>query len=122
MSPEQEVDYMVHDCLFAIGQTVGLAKQIDYDAIVWWRTRYRAKFLHAMCVNGNSWARDRHRVTAVARFLGLRATSYAGDAPIITRLCAQHASAEVEHGCHMNAEREGLTIANAGAAGVPLAS
>jgi hypothetical protein len=120
MTSEQEVDYIVHDCLFAIGQTVGRDKQIAYDAIVWWRARYREKFLDAMSANGNSWARDRHRVTAVARYLGLRAAHYAGDNPVVTQACAQYASAEVEHGCHMNAEREGLTSTLA--AGVRIAS
>ena len=104
MNPQQEVECMVQDCLFAIGQTVGRSKQLDYDAIVWWRDRYRDKFLRALSCNGASWAVDRHRVTAVARFLGLRAVHYAGEHPAIDRACAERASVEVELGCRMQAE------------------
>ncbi len=106
MIPQQEIDYILHDCFFAIGQTVGPSTRVDYDAIVWWRARYREKFLHAMTVTGNSWARDRHRVTAVARYLGQRAAYHAGVDAIIDRSCAERASADVELGCRMNAERE----------------
>ena len=114
MTPQQEVDYALHDCFFAIGQTIGRAKQLHYDAVVWWRTRYHEKFLHAMTVNGNSWIRDRDRVTAVARYLGERAAHYAGDGPVIHRACAERASADVEAGCRMNAEREGVVLSAAG--------
>src|SRR5438093_2272749 len=103
MSPEQEVKYMVQDCLFAIGQTVGRETRPDHDAIVWWRSRYRQKFLQAMDVHGASWAEDRRRVTAVARFLGLRVADYAGEDRIIDRACAERASEEVERGCQMHA-------------------
>jgi hypothetical protein len=108
MTPQQEVECMVQDCLFAIGQTVGLAKQLDYDAIVWWRNRYREKFLRALSCNGASWAADRARVTAVARFLGLRAVHHAGEHLAIDRACAERASVEVELGCRMQAARSSL--------------
>jgi len=108
MTPAEEVDYVLNDCFFAVGQAVGTAKSLDFDAIQWWRGRYRAFFLHAMTANGNSWSRDRHRVTAVGRFLGQRALHYAGDQPSIDVRCASLASRDVEAGCRMNAEREGV--------------
>ena len=70
MTPTQEVDYILDDCFFAVGQAVGTQKSLDFEAIRWWRARYRAFFLHAMTSTGTSWVSDRHRVTAVGRFLG----------------------------------------------------
>jgi hypothetical protein len=108
MTAEQEVDYILHDCFFAVGQTVATHKQVDFDAVVWWRERYREKFLHALTHLGNSWARDRRRVVAVGRYLGERAVHHAGDEPTIDIRCAALASADVESGCQMNAEREAM--------------
>jgi hypothetical protein len=108
MTPDQEVDYMLNDCFFAVGQAVGTCKSLDLDAIQWWRTRYRAFFLHAMTVTGNSWSRDRDRVTAVGRFLGQRALHHSGDRPSIDLRCAALASNDVETGCRMNAMSEGV--------------
>jgi hypothetical protein len=108
MTPEQEVDYILHDCFFAVGQMIGTQKQLDFDAVVWWRERYREKFLHAMTGLGNSWARDRRRVVAVGRYLGECALHHAGDGRTIDARCAAKASAEVESACQMNAEREAL--------------
>jgi hypothetical protein len=87
---------------------VGTRKSLDFDVIPWWRARYRAFFLHAMSANGNSWLRDRDRVTAVGRFLGQRALFHAGDQTSIDLRSAALASTDVEIGCRMNAEREGL--------------
>jgi len=109
MTPAQEVDYILSDCFFAVGQALGTRKTVDFDVIPWWRGRYRAFFLHAMSVNGNSWLRDRQRVTAVGRFLGQRSLHHAGDHPSIDLRAATLASNDVETGCHMNAEREGVT-------------
>ena len=108
MTPVQQVDYVLNDCFFAVGQAVGTRKTLDFDVIPWWRARYRSFFLHAMSVNGNSWLRDRHRVTAVGRFLGQRALHHAGDQPSIDLSAAALASNDVESGCRMNAEREGV--------------
>jgi hypothetical protein len=116
MTPAQEVDYILNDCFFAVGQAVGTQKSLDVDAIRWWRTRYRALFLHAMTATGTSWLRDRHRVTAVGRFLGQRALHHAGDRPSIDVHCATLASSDVETGCRMNAVREGVCTDSAGAA------
>jgi hypothetical protein len=106
MDAEQEVNYILHDCFFAVGQMVGTRKAIDFDALVWWRDRYRDRFLYAMTDLGNSWASDRRRVVAVGRFLGQRALVHAGDGPTIDVRCAARASADVEAGCQMSAERE----------------
>jgi hypothetical protein len=106
MTPTHEVDYILNDCFFAVGQAVGTRKHLDLDAIVWWRTRYRAAFLHAMTSGGNSWVRDRERVTAVGRFLGQRALHYAGDSPSIDINCARQASSEVDAGCRLGATRD----------------
>jgi hypothetical protein len=108
MTPAQEVDYILNDCFFAVGQAVGTRKSLDFEAIQWWRTRYRAFFLHAMTANGNSWLRDRHRVTAVGRFLGQRALHHAGEDASIDVRSAALASADVETGCRMNAQIEGV--------------
>ena len=108
MTPAREIDYILDDCFFAVGQSIGTEKSVDFDALQWWRARYRAFFLHAMTALGNSWARDRDRVTAVGRFLGQRALHHAGDKPSIDVRCATLASIDVETGCRMNAEREGV--------------
>jgi hypothetical protein len=106
MATAHEVDYILHDCFLAVGQTVGLHKRIEFQAITWWHERYRAFFLDAMTRLGNSWARDRQRVTSVGRYLGLRAVYHAGSRDAIDLTCAMRASADVEAGCRMNAERE----------------
>ncbi len=114
MAPQEEVDYILADCFFAAGQTVGSSRQLDYDALVWWRSRYRDKFLHAMLAAGNSWERDRRRVTAVGRYLGQRVVEHAGIEPVISLESAAKASFDVESGCRMNAERDALLPAPAG--------
>ena len=77
------VDYVVDECFFAVGQAVGTRKTLSYEAVVWWREHYRAKFLKAMQRFGNRWAEDRDRVSAVGFMLAERATRYAGDATAI---------------------------------------
>lgn len=108
MTAERHVDDILADCFFAVGQIVGTSKSIDYDAVVWLRSRYRAKFLHAMTATGTEWDRDRHRVTAVGRYLGQRALHHAGDRQSIDVSAIAQAAADVEQGCRMNAEREGV--------------
>jgi len=108
MTPTEEVDYILNDCFFAVGQAVGTGKSLDFEAIQWWRARYRAFFLHAMTATGTAWLRDRHRVTAVGRFLGQRALHHAANRPSIDVHCAALAASEVEAGCRMNAIREGV--------------
>ena len=108
MTSTQQIDYILNDCFLAVGQAIGTARALDTEAIEWWRTRYRVFFLNAMVRNGNSWERDRDRVTAVGRFLGERALFHAADKPSIDKDSAYKASADVESGCRMNAVREGV--------------
>jgi len=42
---------------------------VDWDAVVWWRDHYRARFLAAMQAFGNRWQQDRNNVTGVAVML-----------------------------------------------------
>jgi hypothetical protein len=111
MTPTEQIDYILGDCLLAVGQAIRTEKTIDAEAISWWRQRYRVAFLHAMVGNGNSWERDRHRVTAVGRYLGERALFHAEGKASIDLHSARQASADVEAGCRMNAFREGVDTA-----------
>jgi hypothetical protein len=106
MTPEQQVDYILHDCFLAVGQSVGTRKGLDFGVVVWWRERYRRAFLAAMTTTGNSWTDDRVRVTAVGRFLGERAVHHAGDCPTIDMRSAALASRDVEAGCRMRAAND----------------
>lgn len=106
MTPAVEADYIVHDCLFAIGQAIGRHKAVDADAVGWIRARYRDMFEHVMSHEGNSWAADRNRVTAVGRYLGQRALFHARDRAIVDVASMREAAFEVERGCQMNAARE----------------
>lgn len=108
MAPAEQIDYILNDCFLAVGQAIGTRKTLDPEALRWWRTRYRLAFLKAMVEKGNSWERDRNRVTAVGRFLGERALFHASGHQSINLECALKASADVEEGCRMNAVREGV--------------
>lgn len=104
MTPDERVDYMLNDCFFAVGQAIGARKQVDYDVIVWWRDRYRGKFLHAITISGNSWSEDRERLIGVSHRLGKCALRYSGDGPSIDTQSAIRSSDEVETACHMRAK------------------
>ena len=104
--PVDQIDYILNDCLLAAGQGIGTEKSVDFEVVLWWRARYRQFFLHAMEAQGNSWAADRHRVTAVGRYLGQRALHHAVATPSIDLRAAALASQDVETGCQMNAVRE----------------
>ena len=108
MAKAGDLDYILADCFLAAGQAVGPEKTLDFDTVMWWHRRYRRAFHHAMTTKGTSWSADRHRVTAVGRYLGQRAAAYTGRQTNIDRMAAARASAEVEHGCQMNASREAL--------------
>jgi hypothetical protein len=103
-----QVDYILHDCFFAVGQAVGRPRHVDLDALAWWRQRYREAFQRAMDEHANSWPGDRQRLTAVGRFLGQRALHHAGEHDTIDLVCAQRASSEVEQGCRMRAQQDGI--------------
>jgi len=102
MVSSNDVDVMLNECFLALGRGVGGEKTIDYDAITWWRSRYRIKFVHALQVSGNSWIEDRSRVLAVSRWLGQRARIHSGEQTRIDAAAAARASAEVEGGCAMS--------------------
>ena len=80
---ERQVEYVVDDCFFTVGQVVGMRTTVDYDAVIWWRDHYRAKFLAAMMAFGNRWLQDRSNVTSVAFMLAERAVRYAEGKPSI---------------------------------------
>lgn len=109
MSVDQ-IDVMLNDCLLAAGQGIGTEKPVDFDVVVWWRERYRGFFAQALG-RGNSYAADRRRVTAVGRYLGQRALHHAAAAASVDLNAARLASHDVETGCQMNAQREGVASA-----------
>ena len=111
----EHIDAILNDCLLAAGQGIGTEKSVDFDVVVWWRTRYRRFFLHAITAKGNDYAADRRRVTAVGRYLGQRALHHASASPSIDLRAAELASHDVETGCQMNAQREGLSATVAAA-------
>ena len=45
---EEAVQYVLADCFFAVGQTIGMRMTVDYEAVVWWHDHFRAKFVAAM--------------------------------------------------------------------------
>ena len=73
---ERQVEYIVDDCFFTVGQVVGMRTTVDYEAVIWWRDHYREKFLAAMMAFGNRWMEDRSNVTSVAIMLAERAVRY----------------------------------------------
>ena len=107
----EHIDAILNDCLLAAGQGIGSEKSVDFDVVLWWRARYRRFFLHAITANGNSYEADRRRVTAVGRYLGHRALYHASESPSIDVRAAALAAHDVETGCQMNAQREGLGAA-----------
>ncbi len=102
---EDAVDYILDECFFNVGQGVGGRKTVDHDAIAFWRDHFRARFLSAMERFGNTWLRDRERVTAVSRLLGERAVAHAEQRGSIDVDCAIKASADVEKYCVLHAAR-----------------
>ena len=109
---ERAVDYILDDCFFAVGQAIGTRKTVAYEAVLWWRDHYRAKFLRAMATFGNRWQSDRDNVTGAALLFGERAVRYAGEAPVIDGAAFQRAAADVERCCQLHstrrARRDGL--------------
>lgn len=108
MAQVEDIDYVLSDCFLAVGQAVGPDRTVDFDTVTWWHRRYRRAFHHAMTSGGASWAADRHRVTAVGRYLGQCVVAYAGSRATIDLATAARASAEVERGCQMNATRHAV--------------
>jgi hypothetical protein len=102
---ERAVDYVLDDCFFTVGQVVGMRKTLEYEAVVWWRDHYRARFLAAMRRFGDRWRCDRDNVTGVAFMLAERAVRHAGEATVIDIACARRAAAEVERYCQLHSRR-----------------
>lgn len=102
---ERAVDYILDDCFFAVGQVVGTRKTVDYDAVLWWRDHYRAKFVRAIRAFGNRWQADRQNVTGVALMFGERAVRHAGESASIDLSAFQKAAADVERYCQLHASR-----------------
>ena len=102
---ERQVEYIVDDCFFTVGQVVGMRTTVDYDAVIWWRDHYRQKFLAAMMAFGNRWMQDRANVTSVAIMLAERAVRYSEGKPSIDVEAARKAAADVERHCEVHARR-----------------
>ena len=102
---ERQVEYIVDDCFFTVGQVVGMRTTVDYEAVIWWRDHYREKFLAAMMAFGNRWMEDRSNVTSVALMLAERAVRYSEGKPSIDAEAARRAAADVERHCELHARR-----------------
>ena len=102
---EEAVEYVLGDCFFAVGQTIGMRTTVDYDAIIWWHDHFRTKFLAAMRRQGNRWLQDRENVTAVGWMLAERAVRHAGGGSSIDVDSARRAAADVERYCQLHAKR-----------------
>ena len=102
---EEAVEYVLGDCFFAVGQTVGMRMTVDYDAVVWWHDHFRAKFLAAMRRHGNRWLEDRDNVTAVGWMLAERAVRHAAGRDSIDVASARRAAADVERYCEARSKR-----------------
>jgi len=104
MQPAQEVDYVLNDCFFAVGQAWNPQEPgLRCDSVV--RTRYRAFFLHAMTVTGTPGLGIVTGVTAVGRFLGSERCNHSGDRPSIEfvvrpsrRMTSRPAPHDMPHG------------------------
>jgi len=102
---EHQVEFILDECFFTLGQAVGMRTTIDYDALAWIRDRFRAKFIAAMSAYGNRWEEDRANVTGVIMMLGERAVRYAEGKPSIDAEAAKQAAADVERHCALHARR-----------------
>jgi uncharacterized Ntn-hydrolase superfamily protein len=102
---ERQVEYIVDDCFFTVGQIVGMRTTVDYEAVIWWRDHYREKFLAAMMAFGNRWQQDRSNVTSVAIMLAERAVRYSEGKSSIDIESARKAAADVERHCELHARR-----------------
>ena len=102
---EKAVQYVLADCFFAVGQTIGMRTTVDYNAVVWWHDHFRAKFLAAMYRHGNRWLQDRENVTGVGWMLAERAVRHAAGRNSIDVEAARRAAADVERYCQKRSKR-----------------
>jgi hypothetical protein len=107
---ERDVEYVVDECFFTVGQVVGMRMTVEYDAVIWWRDHYRARFLAAMKAHGNRWLVDRTNVTSVAIMLAERAVRYSEGRPSIDCDAARKAAADVERYCQLHAQRKARSL------------
>ena len=103
---EEAVAYVLGDCFFAVGQSVGMRMTVDYDAVIWWHDHFRTKFLAAMDRHGNRWLQDRENVTAVGWMLAERAVRHAAGRNSIDLESARRAAADVERYCDIRSKRD----------------
>ncbi len=120
MTLEQQVDYMLADCFLAAGQGVGHRALLGFDAITWWRDRYREKFGRAIAAPENCWNEDRERLLGVSRFLGARAVDHAGVTCRIDCSSAARASDDIEAGCKLRAQPQPVPLRPNSPARVPI--
>lgn len=106
-SPELEeaVGYVLGDCFFTVGQTIGMRMTVDYDAVVWWHDHFKTKFLAAMRRQGNRWLQDRENVTGVGWMLAERAVRHSAGRNSINVEAARRAAADVERYCEIRSKR-----------------
>lgn len=102
---ERQVEGILDECFFALGQVVGMRTTLDYEAVILIRDRFRVKFLAAMTTFGNRWEQDRSNVTGVVMMLAERAVRYAEGKPSIDVEAARQAAADVERHCALHARR-----------------
>ena len=102
---EEAVEYVLADCFFAVGQTIGMRMTVDYDAVIWWHDHFRMKFLAAMRHHGNRWLQDRENVTGVGWMLAERAVRHAAGRDSINVEAARSAAADVERYCEIRSKR-----------------
>jgi hypothetical protein len=107
---ERDVEYAVDECFFTVGQVVGMRMTLEYDAVIWWRDHYRARFLAAMKAHGNRWLRDRANVTSVAIMLAERAVRYSEGRSSIDCDAARKAAADVQRYCQLHAQRKARAL------------
>ena len=114
---ERAVEYVVADCFFAVGQSIGMRTTVDYEAVAWWHDHYRTRFLDALR-RGNDWRKARENVTAVGWMLAERAVRHAAGRGSIDIDAARRAAADVERYCQYRSRRATRTQDHE-AAGVP---
>jgi hypothetical protein len=103
-------DCILDDCLFSMGQVVGMRTTIDYDAIIWLRDWYRPRFIRVLQRFGMRWLEDRSNVTAVAFMLGERAVRYAADRKSIDIESVRCAAADTARYCALHSKRRARAL------------
>lgn len=111
---EHAVEYVLGDCFFVVGQTIGMRTTVDYEAVVWWHDHFRTRFLAAMRRHGNRWLEDRETVTGVGWMLAERALRHAAGRNSISVEAARQAAADVERYCELHSKRAAQAVGRDG--------